>query len=258
MRIYRAFHAKSTRLEPQLLFSRKVRYGWEKVPRKSGPWWKNPRKKRFLLKEWPEYLPRKVEQFFFIFVDWAHPPTSRTPKHTPRSRIHQILKNGRSGIFFSVIFFPGDLFSGIFFYLQWTFFPGFHVNHVFNQRFSLKGRLDTHTSPQNFSTTFLENYLTGTIIKEEGSGKRHRDTFATVLFLVSFCCAGSEKTWSNHFIFISLALVAGSPSGTPFRDDFLKICWRASILHRQISRSITSSRTRKKLNTCLCLKADIV
>ena len=47
-----------------------------------------------------------------------------------------------------------------------------------------KGRLNTDTSPQNFWTTFLENDFNGTN-KEKRSGKRNRDTFATVFFL--FC-----------------------------------------------------------------------
>ena len=47
---------------------------------------------------------------------------------------------------------------------------------------TFKGRLNTDTSPQNFWTTFLENDFIGTI-KEKRSGKRNRDTCATVLFL---------------------------------------------------------------------------
>ena len=44
--------------------------------------------------------------------------------------------------------------------------------------------------------------------KEKHSGAHNHDIFAIVSFLVSFCYAVSEKTWRNHFISISLALVA--------------------------------------------------
>ena len=47
-------------------------------------------------------------------------------------------------------------------------------------------------------------------IQEKRSGKRNRDIFATVLFLfrsVTPIPSSSEKTWPNHFISISLALV---------------------------------------------------
>ena len=70
---------------------------------------------------------------------------------------------------------------------------------------ALKGRLNTDTSPQNFSTTFLENVWRKKLRKAQWqTWSRY---FCHCAFLVLFRYAGCEKTWPNHSISISLALV---------------------------------------------------
>ena len=67
----------------------------------------------------------------------------------------------------------------------------------------LKGRLNTDTSPQNFWTTFLDNDLTAKI-QEKRSGKRNRDTFATVLFL-SCSVTPVPRKLDQTILFLSLS-----------------------------------------------------
>ena len=88
----------------------------KKFPEKRSPI-KKSSKKRSLLKECPEYLPRGKLNNFFISIDWSHPTTQHTPTNrcstfTPRFQIPQTVGNAP----------PGTIFFGIFFFTE-TFYP---------------------------------------------------------------------------------------------------------------------------------------
>ena len=73
-----------------------------------------------------------------------------------------------------------------------------------------KYRLNNNTSPQNFWTV-LENDLTKQLKKSAVANAISISLPLMFFSFVSFCYAGSEKTWPDHFIHIShisLALVA--------------------------------------------------